>query len=75
VARHLAKCLSSSKKGRVRGGSFALQHKDEADGSLRLSYQGEFAILGADSVVRGRGGAKTGVHNCDLGKARAALKK
>ncbi len=65
----------SFKKGRVRGGGFSLQSEVQSDGSIRLSYQGESALLGNDGVVRGRGGAKTGKHTCDMNAARAALKK
>ena len=63
------------KKGRVRGGGFSLQSQVEADGAIRLSYQGESALLENDGIVRGRGGAKTGKHMCDINVARAALKK
>jgi hypothetical protein len=63
------------KKGRVRGGGFTLESKVQADGGIQLSYQGETAFLGADGIVRGRGGAKTGKHTCDLASARAALQK
>jgi hypothetical protein len=63
------------KKGRVRGGGFTLESNIQSDGGIQLSYQGESAFLGADGIVRGRGGAKTGKHTCDLAAARAALQK
>ena len=63
------------KNGSTRGGGCNFQSKVLADGSVRLSYQGESAIIGADGSVRGHTGAKTGPHSCDMAKVHAALKK
>ncbi len=63
------------KKGRARGGGYSFQTKILDDGSVQLSFQGETAVIGADGSVRGRGGAKTGPHNCDMAQVHAALKK
>lgn len=63
------------KNGRARGGGFTFQTKVLSDGSVRLTYIGESAVLGADGQVKGRNGASTGPHNCDMAAVRSALEK
>ncbi|MDB4558838.1 hypothetical protein N9Z87_01190 [Amylibacter sp.] len=63
------------KNGRVNGGGYRFENKVMPDGSVQLSFQGETAIIGADGSVRGRGGAKTGPHTCDMAQVHQALKK
>jgi hypothetical protein len=63
------------KNGSTRGCGYSFQTDVLADGSVRLSYQGESAIIGADGSVRAHTGSKTGPHSCDMAKVHAALKK
>ncbi len=63
------------KNGCARGGGESFQTKILADGSVQLSFQGETAVIGADGSVSGRGGARTGPHDCDMPKVHEALKK